>query len=281
MTRVAVIGVGGMGGLIARRILDAGNEVTVWNRTKARTAPLVESGAVAAESVEAAARDAEAVVVMVADPRALEDVRAAIAAGASPSTTVIQMSTVGPEAIARFAAALPEGVDLLDAPVLGSLPEAEAGTLRVFAGGPQALVEQWTPLLSELGTVLHVGPVGAGSAAKLVVNATLFGVLGVLGEALAVADALGLRREVSYEVLAASPLAAQAERRRPAVESGEFPTRFRLSLALKDADLIREAAGEVDLRVTEAARSWLADAAEGGLADEDYSAVLAWILGSR
>jgi 3-hydroxyisobutyrate dehydrogenase/2-hydroxy-3-oxopropionate reductase len=286
MTRIAVIGAGGMGGLVARRLLDAGHDVTVWNRTAAKAAPLAEAGATVAESPAAASREAEAVLIMVADPQALEEVAEGpdgIASGASPSTTVIQMSTVGPDAVSRFAAALPEGVRLLDAPVLGSLPEAEAGTLRIFAGGPAALVERWTPLLSVLGTVLHVGPVGAGSAAKLVANSTLFGALGVLGEALALADAVDLPREVAYDVLAASPLAAQAERRRPAVESGDYPTRFTLSLALKDAELIRAAAtaSGAELRVIEAARSWLADAAQGGLGDEDYAAVLSWIIGSR
>jgi 3-hydroxyisobutyrate dehydrogenase len=286
MTRVTVIGLGGMGGLIARRLLDAGHDVTVWNRTASKAAPLAEAGATVAESPAAASLEAEAVLVMLADPQALEHVTAGpdgIASGASPSTTMIQMSTVGPDAVLRFAASLPAGMELLDAPVLGSLPEAEAGTLRVFAGGPAALVERWTPLLSTLGTVLHVGPVGAGSAAKLVANSTLFGALGVLGEALALADALGLQREVAFDVLAASPLASQAERRRPAIESGDYPTRFALSLALKDADLVRDAAAAsgAELRLAEAARSWLADAAEGGLADEDYAAVLAWILGSR
>jgi 3-hydroxyisobutyrate dehydrogenase/2-hydroxy-3-oxopropionate reductase len=217
---------------------------------------------------------------MVADPPALENVTAPIAAGVSAPTTVVQMSTVGPDAVSRFAAALPTGVEALDAPVLGSLPEAEAGTLEIFAGGPAELVERWTPLLSALGSVHHVGPLGAGSAAKLVANSTLFGVLGVLGEALALADGLGLSREAAYEVLAATPLAAQAERRRPAVESGDYPLRFTLSLAVKDANLIHNAAA-AELRLAEAARSWLADAAKGGFGARDYSAVLAWILGSR
>jgi 3-hydroxyisobutyrate dehydrogenase-like beta-hydroxyacid dehydrogenase len=286
MTRVAVIGTGGMGGLIARRLLDAGHDMTVWNRTAARAAPLAEAGATVAGSPAAVARNAEAVLVMVADPQALKDVTAGpegIGAGASPATTVIQMSTVGPEAISRFASSLPAGVEVLDAPVLGSLPEAEAGTLRIFAGGPTELVQRWTPLLSDLGTVLHVGAIGAGSAAKLVANSTLFGVLGVLGEALLLADALGLSRQAAYEVLAVTPVSAQAERRRPAIESGDYPKRFALPLALKDADLVREAAAaaHTELRVAEAARSWIADATHGGLRDEDYSAVLAWILGSR
>jgi 3-hydroxyisobutyrate dehydrogenase/2-hydroxy-3-oxopropionate reductase len=169
---------------------------------------------------------------------------------------------------------------LLDSPVLGSVAEVEAGTLNVFVGGPPELAERWKSLLSVLGTVLHVGPVGAGTAAKLVANTTLVGIIGVLGEALALADSLGLSRETAFEVLGKTALAQQAERRRAAVESGEFPPRFALYLARKDADLIIEAAAKAgtELRLTEAARSWLADAEAAGLGDSDYSAVLARIL---
>jgi 3-hydroxyisobutyrate dehydrogenase-like beta-hydroxyacid dehydrogenase len=103
----------------------------------------------------------------------------------------------------------------------------------------------------------------------------------VLGEALALAEGLGLPREVAFEVLAATPIAAQAERRRASVESGEYPRRFSLSLARKDADLVAEAAAAagVDLRLAEAARSWLREAEEAGWGVEDYSALLAHILG--
>jgi 3-hydroxyisobutyrate dehydrogenase-like beta-hydroxyacid dehydrogenase len=170
----------------------------------------------------------------------------------------------------------------LDAPVLGSVAEAESGTLKIYAGGEDALLERWTPLLSELGSVIPVGPVGAGSAAKLLANATLVGVIGILGEALAVAQGLGLPLEVAFEVLETTALADQAKRRRPSLESGDYPPRFALSLARKDADLILEAAASsgLDLRITEAARSWLADADAAGHGDEDYSAVLAQILRS-
>ncbi|MGH3113733.1 MAG: NAD(P)-dependent oxidoreductase, partial [Gaiellaceae bacterium] len=226
----------------------------------------------------------EAVVTTVSDPAALEAVSegpSGIAAGAGASATVIEMSTVGPAAVARLASVLGPGTGLLDAPVLGSVSEAESGSLRIFVGGPAELVERWTPLLSELGAPLHVGPLGAGAAAKLVANTTLFGTLGVLGEALALADGLGLSREAAFDVLAETPLAAQAERRRAAIESGEFPARFSLALARKDADLIAAAADAagVDLRLADAARAWLADAEADGLGDRDYSAVLERILG--
>jgi 3-hydroxyisobutyrate dehydrogenase/2-hydroxy-3-oxopropionate reductase len=131
-----------------------------------------------------------------------------------------------------------------------------------------------------LGSVVHVGPLGAASAAKLVANSTLFGVLGALGEALALAQSLGLSREAAFEVLAATPLASQAERRRSSIENGEYPTRFALSLARKDADLILEAAkvSGADLRVAAAVRNWLAEAEDDGRGNQDYSAVLARIL---
>jgi 3-hydroxyisobutyrate dehydrogenase/2-hydroxy-3-oxopropionate reductase len=285
MAKVAVVGLGAMGSRIARRLLDSGHELVVWNRDPARTTPLTAAGAVAAESPAEAARQAEAVVTMVSNPDALRDVTegpAGVGEGLTPPTTLIQMSTVGTEATERLAAALPADAGLLDAPVLGSVAEAETGTLKIYAAGEEPLVERWTPLLSTLGSVIHVGPVGVGSAAKLVANAVLVGVIGVLGEALAVAQGLNLRREVAFEVLETTALADQAKRRRPSVESGEYPARFALSLARKDADLILEAAASsgLDLRVVEAARAWLVDAEAAGLGDEDYSAVLAQILGS-
>jgi len=279
VTAVAVVGLGAMGSRIARRLLDAGNDVVVWNRDPSKAHELVSAGAVAATSPADAARRADAVITMVSNPEALDAVVGGpegIAAGADTGTTVIQMSTVGPEATAKLASALPEGTGLLDAPVLGSLSEVESATLTVFLGGPDELVRAWEPLLATLGTVLHVGGVGAGSAAKLVANATLVGTITLLGESIALADRLGLSRDVAFDVLAATPLAAQAERRRPAIESDDFPRRFALSLARKDADLIRTAAP--DLRVVEAAREWFLQAEQAGGGDDDYSAVLKEIL---
>jgi 3-hydroxyisobutyrate dehydrogenase-like beta-hydroxyacid dehydrogenase len=289
MTMIALLGTGAMGSRIARRLLDAGHDVTVWNRTAERVLPLVEAGATAASTPAEAARSSEAVISMVTDDAALRAVTEGpegVASGAAGGTTVIEMSTVGPPAIARLAGQLPEGAHLLDAPVLGSLTEVETGTLRIFVGGNDEDVARWTPLLAQLGHPMHVGPVGAGAAAKLVANATLVGVIGVLGEALALAEGVGLPREVAFDVLATTALGAQVERRRAVIESGEYPPRFTLSLARKDADLIASAAAdaEVDVRVLEAARSWLAEADAAGWGDRDYAAVLALILeraGSR
>jgi 3-hydroxyisobutyrate dehydrogenase-like beta-hydroxyacid dehydrogenase len=284
MSRVAFVGLGGMGSRMAHRLVDAGHDVVVWNRSADKAKPLVAAGATAADTPGDAASRADVVLTMVADPAALRAVsegETGISAGVGTGATVIEMSTVGPPAVARLASTLPNGVALLDAPVLGSLAEAESGTLRIFVGGPDAEVQRWLPLLSALGSPVHVGPLGSGAAAKLVANSTLFGVLGVLGEAVALADGLGLSRQATYEVLAASPLAAQAERRRGVLDGVDQPTRFALLLALKDEALVTEAAmsAGVDLRLAPAARSWLADAVADGLGDRDYSAVLTRITG--
>ncbi|MBM0255597.1 NAD(P)-binding domain-containing protein [Micromonospora sp. 4G55] len=196
MATVAVIGLGGMGSRMAGRLLDAGHDLVVWNRTPQRASDLVARGAVAAGSPAEAARRADLVITMLSGPAALQEVvegPQGVAAGSTASTTLAEMSTVGPPAVRRLAAMLPDGVGLLDAPVLGSVSEAESGSLRIFVGGPEQLAQQWMPLLGALGSPMHVGPLGAGAAAKLVANSTLFGVLAVLGEALALADGLGLR----------------------------------------------------------------------------------------
>ena len=283
MTSVAVIGLGAMGARFARRFLDAGHEVIVWNRTPEKAEDLVSRGAAPAASPAEAARRVEAVVTIVADPAALRAVTEGpdgIAAGADASTTVIEMSTVGPDAIRWLRAALPPEAGLLDAPVLGSLTEAESGALHVFVGGDEALADRWTPLLSALGDPIHVGPLGSGASVKLVANATLVGSMTLLGETIALGDALGVPRQLVFRVLAWTPLAAQAERRRDPLTTGEFHRRFDLALARKDAALLLEAAQSsgVDAKVLRAAESWFAEAEKAGLGDEDYSTVLRRII---
>jgi 3-hydroxyisobutyrate dehydrogenase len=268
-----------MGGRIAKRLLGAGHEVVVWNRSPEKAEPLVGGGASAAATPADAARDAEAVLVMVADPdalRAVTDGPDGILAGAATGTTVVLMSTVGPEDVRELASKLPDGVELLDSPVLRGISEAEEGRLLVFASGEPELVERWTPLLSALGSVIPVGPLGAGTAAKLVTNSALLGTLALLGEGMALARALGLPDDKAFDVLAETPLAAQAERRREPFETGEFPLRFALSLGSKDAELIAAAAREsgLDPKVADAVGEWFVEAEQEARGDADYSTIV-------
>jgi 3-hydroxyisobutyrate dehydrogenase-like beta-hydroxyacid dehydrogenase len=235
---IAFIGLGAMGSRMAQRLLDAGQRLIVWNRTESKTRHLAQAGATVAATPATAASGADVVISMVADAEALQAVTEGdhgVLAGLREGTALVDMSTSGPDAVARLASRLSPTTRLVDAPVLGSVAEAESGTLTIFAGGPAALVERVSPLLSALGRVVHVGPLGSGTAAKLIANASLFNTLGALGEALALGDALGLSRDATYQVLDLTPLAAQAVRRRPAIEANDYPARFRLALACNDA----------------------------------------------
>jgi 3-hydroxyisobutyrate dehydrogenase-like beta-hydroxyacid dehydrogenase len=283
LTEVAFIGLGAMGSRMARRLILGGLDVTVWNRTSSKIEPLAPAGARAADTPAGAARAAGVVITMVRDAPALWAVTAGpdgALAGLRDDSLFIEMSTVGPSAVHDLSSQLPDGAALVDAPVLGSTVDATEGTLEIFVGGSGEDFARARPLLALLGQALHVGELGSGAAAKLIANSTLFGTLGVLGEAIALGDALGLSRAATFAVLATTPSASQAARRRSMIESRKYPPRFPLALARKDADLILAAAAEagVDLPLAIAAGSVLAAADARGLGDLDYSALLGHII---
>jgi len=281
---VAVLGLGAMGSRIAARLHRGGYETLVWNRSADAARRLVLVGATAASSPAEAVASADTVIVTVSDPGALASVTEGprgIAAGTRPGTQIIVMSTVGPAAVAQFVRGVPAEAEVLDAPFLGSLAEAEQGRLHFFVSGTGTGALRADPLLRTLGTPLYVGDLGLGSAAKLVANYSLLGALAVLGEAVALADRLGVPREKTFDILAVTPLAAQAERRRTALESGQFPPRFPLELARKDTDLMLDAIGSPGdelLPLLHCVRSWLLKAESEGRGEQDYTAMLATIV---
>lgn len=280
MSRLGFLGLGQMGMPMAARLLAAGHSLTVWNRTPEKAAALVAAGARQAESPADAARDAEALVSMLADPAALEAVLAGGAAAAlAPGATWIEMSTVGPQAVHELASRLPAGVALLDAPVLGSVPQAIDGTLKIFVGGMRAEFERWGAVLTMLGAPVYVGGPGSGAAMKLVANSTLGALMTALGEALALADALGLDVHTALDVLVESPIGVTARSKKNHIESGAYPPRFKLAHASKDLRLVNEAASRAGcvLRLSPAARAWFDGALAAGLGRFDYSAVIAHI----
>jgi 3-hydroxyisobutyrate dehydrogenase-like beta-hydroxyacid dehydrogenase len=192
------------------------------------------------------------------------------------------MSTVGPDAVLALGGRLPDGIELVDSPVLGSIPQATEGTLKVFVGGSNQAYERLEPLLSAVGTPRHVGPLGSGAAVKLVVNSTLGPLMAAFGEALALADAFGLDQSLVLDILSDSALGVTARGKRSRVESGVYEPNFRLAMALKDSDLILGAAERrsLDMPVATAVRGLLAGADREGLGELDYSAVVAHIRGT-
>jgi len=284
MTTVAFCGLGQMGAPMAARLLDGPDQLMVWNRTPERAAALVEGGARSAATPAEAAAGADAVVTMLSTPEALEEVvfgTDGVAAGVGSGATLIEMSTVGAAAVRSLAARLPAGVDVLDAPVLGSVRQATDGTLKVFAGGDPAAVERRRPLLERMGVVTHLGPLGAGASMKLVANSVLGTLMTGLAEALALADSFGLEQDTVLDLLAESPIGATVKSKRDNIVSDSYPANFKLALAAKDLRLVEQAAADagLHLRVAPAARAWLEHADEAGLGDADYSAVIAAVRG--
>lgn len=284
MAKLAFLGLGQMGRPMARRLLGAGHDVTVWNRTSEKAEPLVAQGAGPATTPAEAAHGVEAAITMLSDPEALEAVLFGpdgLAHGLQDGATLIDMSTVGVEAVRSLGKRLPKGVTMLDAPVLGTVPHAERGQLKIFVGGEREVFGRWRGVLESLGTPSLIGPPGAGAAVKLVVNSTIGAVVSALGEALALADRLGLDEKTTLDVLAESVIGAGVGRARPSIESDTYPPRFKLALARKDLGLVTDAARRagVDLPVARAVRDWLQGADDDGLGGLDYTAVVAHIRG--
>ena len=283
MATLAFLGLGLMGTPMATRLLAAGHDLTVWNRTTAKTRSLADLGASVASSPAQAVAGVDAAITMVTDPAALEQVvlgADGVAAGLVPGQLLVDMSTVGPDAVRSVAARLPQGVGMVDAPVRGSVPEATAGRLQIYVGADRADFERVEPILALLGAPHHVGGPGTGAATKVVVNSVLGAAIAAFGEALALGAALGLDRSALLDVLAESPIGSTVAAKRANVESGRYPPNFKLSLALKDLRLVGEFADRAGrpLEVASATRDWLERASQAGAGDLDYSAVITTIL---
>jgi len=286
MATLAFCGLGVMGLPMATRLAAAGHQVRVWNRTPGRDAGAVANGAVAAATPAEAARDADAAITMLAGPESLDEVvfgPEGLAATLRPGAALIDMSTVGPDAIQALNERLAgRGVAVLDAPVTGSAPHAAAGTLRIMVGATAEEFARWREVLTPLGEPVHVGPPGTGAAVKLVVNSATAALTSLLAEALALADRLGVDERAALDALAASPMGIIVERTREKIETGSYPPAFKLALAAKDLGLAVGLAADrgLELRLAQAARSRLQAADRDGLGELDFSAVVAHLRGA-
>ncbi|GAB1514353.1 NAD(P)-dependent oxidoreductase [Actinophytocola sp. KF-1] len=245
--KIAFLGLGTMGLPMAGRLVAAGHDVTTWNRGPGRSVP----GATSADSPGAAAAGAEVVVTMLSGPAAVEEVVRAACLG--PRTVLVEMSTIGPEAVTALAGLVPGR--LVAAPVGGSVGKARAGELTVFAGGDLAGVRE---VLEVFGTVVPFPDPRSAAAAKLVVNTALVGGLALLGELRELADRLNVSAEA---LLAAGPMAQFVTRARG--DGAHFTT----SLAAKDLTLLGPRAGPLATAALARLNTTPPDAELGVLAD--------------
>jgi 3-hydroxyisobutyrate dehydrogenase-like beta-hydroxyacid dehydrogenase len=277
--RVAVLGLGQMGTPMARRLLDAGHDVVVWNRTRARAEPLERSGATVADSPAGAGAKVEFAITMLSTPEVVDEVLFGddgLVAAMPKGSMLIQMSTIGPRAERDIRDRMPDGVDAIDAPVLGSVPQATEGALRIFVGATDEELARARPVLEPIGTVFQLGGPGAGASMKLVANSTIGAAVSAVGEALALSDALGLAREQVLEILSDSPVGPTVKGKRSYILAHEYPPNFKLRHAAKDVRLVVDEADRdgVEVKAAKAARDWLDRAEAEGHGDEDYSAAV-------
>jgi 3-hydroxyisobutyrate dehydrogenase-like beta-hydroxyacid dehydrogenase len=283
--RVAFLGLGIMGSRMAANVAAAGFELTVWNRTAEKAERFCEqhAGARCASTPADATSEAEIAITMVVDGAQVESVLLdpdhGGALGARPGTLFVDCSTIGPAATHELAGRLGEHeVALIDAPVTGSSPRAEDGTLTIMVGGTDGEFERARPLLEAMGEVIvHAGPLGHGQLVKLINNAVAATNAATLGQALTVAAKTGVDLDALTQVMAAgSGASTMLSLKAKPMREHDYSTLFKLSHMLKDVRLCldeSEAAG-APFPFAALTREILATAVAGGFGDADFAALI-------
>jgi 3-hydroxyisobutyrate dehydrogenase len=284
MTRVAYLGLGIMGSRMAANVARAGFELTVWNRTGATAERFCaeHDGVKPAQSPADAGADAEIVITMVVDGPQVESVllgEDGAATRAADGTLFVDCSTIGPEATRSIGAGLADrGLHFMDAPVTGSSPRAEDGTLTIMAGGTEADFERAKPVLDAMGKlIVHAGPLGHGQIVKLLNNSVAAANTSVVAEALLVAKRSGVDLDALTTVMAAgSGGSAMLELKAGPMREHDYTTLFKLEHMLKDVRLCLEHGQAVGAPFQSAAwaREILSAGMGRGLGEDDFAALI-------
>ena len=282
---VGLIGLGNMGAAVAERLLDAGYDLVVYNRSREKTEPLAARGAAVAATVEALAAGADVVLTSLPDDDALEAVAASVAAGARPGTVLADLSTVSPGASAHVAA-LADRASLLylRAPVSGNPGVVRAGNLRFIVSGPRAALERAEPVLLAIGPTIH--EVGDGEQArivKLAINLVIGGLAQLMAEALVLGEASGVSRAALLETMGDSAAGAPFVKYKtgPLLQD-DYSATFTTRLMEKDVDLVLEAAEAAGVRLPLAGeiKALIRSAIEAGYGDDDFMALYLHLRGA-
>jgi len=243
MAAVGFVGLGAMGGRMAKRLLDAGHRVVGYNRTAEKARALVAAGLVLEKSPRAVAEGVDAVLSMVTDDKALRAIALGpdgVIAGLRPGAVWAEMSTVSPEVTRELGAAITaRGAALIDAPVSGSPITLEAGQLSFMVGGDPAALEKVRPCLLAIGpTITHVGELGLAVTMKIATNLGLAVQMLAFSEAVVLAEKAGIARERAVEVLLKSVIASpMVKYRGPFVLGMPAEALFDVNMAQKDLGL--------------------------------------------
>lgn len=274
---------------MAANVAGADFELTVWNRTRAKAERFCQEhrAALASTPAEAAAQS-DIVVTMVVDGAQVEEVllgQAGAATAARPETMCVDCSTIGPAATRAIAERLAQRrIRMVDAPVTGSAPRAQDGTLTIMAGGDPKDFDRARPLLEAMGEVIvHCGPLGQGQMVKLINNAVAATNAVVVGEALLVGARAGLDLDALSTVMGAGAGgSAMLDLKAGPMRRHDYTTLFRLDHMLKDVRLCLEEGQALGAPFPSAAatREILSAAAGRGLGDEDFAALIEVLEGA-
>ena len=284
--QVGFIGLGIMGSLQAMNLAKAGFELTVFNRTREKAEQWVqEHGGTVADSPKAVAEASDVVITMVVDGAQVEDMIGQALEGACKNTLFVDMSTIAPGTARELDARLREaGHAFVDAPVTGSSPKAEDGTLTIMAGGEKADVERAWPLFEAMGKlIVHAGPVGHGQQIKIINNAVGAANLSTVAQALLVGTATGVDLDALVAVMGAgSGGSAMLDLKAKPLREHDYTTLFKLEHMLKDVRLCLETGQEAGVGFPAAAdvREVLSAAMGRGLGDHDFAALLEVLEGA-
>ncbi len=282
MTTIGFIGLGAMGSRIAARLIDAGHQVYGTNRTPEKAQPLVDHGLKWLDTPREVAAAADVVFSMVTDNEALQaiaDGPDGMLAGLGPGKVYVDMSTVSPQASRELSGRVAEvGAQMLDAPVSGSIPQAETGTLAIMVGGDRSSYTAVEPLLHELGqAVTYIGPNGQGLIMKLAINISLAVQTLAFSEGLLLAERDGIDPTVAAQVMGTSPIGSPMLKARvPLLLDLPEHAWFDIALMHKDIRLARETGAELATLMPSAAVAddVLSQAEELGYAHRDIAGML-------
>lgn len=245
-TKIGWIGLGLMGTPMSQQLLKAGYPLTVYNRSKDKEAGLKEQGAATASSPKELLAQSDVIVTMVTDDKAIRDIfdgEDGLLAGRGDGKVIINMSTVSPAISKEMAQRCREhGLSYLDAPVSGSVKQAETAQLVIMVGGEQGVFEKVKPVLETMGKLaVNVGDTGAGNAAKLAINTLLSFYTQGLAEAIILAKNNGIAPEVLLELLSNAAIAnPYTKLKGEAIVNDNFKPAFSLKNILKDLKLSRD-----------------------------------------
>jgi 3-hydroxyisobutyrate dehydrogenase-like beta-hydroxyacid dehydrogenase len=275
---VGLIGLGNMGSAFAERLLEAGCDLVVHNRSREKADALAALGAAVAESVAELAAAVDIVLTSLSDDEAFESVASAVVAAARPGTILADMSTVSPGVSARVASLADDAsVPYLRAPVSGNPSVVRAGNLSIIVSGHPAALERAEPVLRAIGPTIHY--VGEGEQArivKLAVNLVIAGLAQLMAEALVLAEASGVSRAALLETMGDSAAGAPFVKYKTGpLLRDDYSATFTTSLMEKDIDLVLEAAdiAGVRLPLVDELKAILRSAVEAGYGDDDFMAL--------